>query len=159
MSRAEYLATVRGAVAVALQGRREVSIADVASVLQPSFGEATPSAVVISRTIAGLGWRRGRSRRQATFYAPKPKPGFHKSIAKGVTREVRLGSIQREKLEACAKAPQRCGPANPSFRRLLEERFVTSEQHFSARSGRPTLDRLYTITALGRVYLKIGRDR
>lgn len=159
MSRAEYLATVRGAVAVALQGRREVSIADVATVLQPSFGEATPSVIVISRTIAGLGWRRGRSRNQATFYAPKPKPGFHKSIAKGETREVRLGSVQRKALEACAREPQRGNVASPVFRRLVEERFVTSSQHISARTRRPTIDRLYTITALGRVYLKIGRDR
>ena len=75
-------------------------------------------------------------------------------------REVRLGSVQRQRLEdAAAAGGARCGPANPSYRRLLAEGFVTSEQHISARTGEPTLDRLYRITEDGRRYLVVGRDR
>ena len=74
-------------------------------------------------------------------------------------REVRLGSVQRGRLEDCAREPQRAGPASPPFRRLVDEGFVTVAQHYSARTGHPTLDRVYTITDAGRSYLAIGRDR
>lgn len=74
-------------------------------------------------------------------------------------REVRLGSVQRKHLQSCVDAPQRGGVGSPPFKRLMAEGFVTSTQHVSARTGRPTLDRLYTITDAGRRYLTMGRDR
>ncbi|MES2042568.1 MAG: hypothetical protein V4475_01765 [Pseudomonadota bacterium] len=83
------------------------------------------------------------------------RPGFFHAYGP----EVRLGSVQRGRLESCLNRPARCGPRNPSFVRLLEEGFVTSEQHVSARTGRPTTDRLYTITEEGRRYLRVGCDR
>jgi hypothetical protein len=83
-------------------------------------------------------------------------------VGRGFTangREVRLGSVQRVALEEAAREPRRAGPGSPIFRRLTELGFVTSAQHVSARTGRPTNDRLYSISELGKLYLVIGRDR
>lgn len=74
-------------------------------------------------------------------------------------KEVRLGTVQRRRLLDCERAPARCGPRNPSFVRLVALGFVTMAPHRSARTGQPTIDRLYTITDEGRRYLSEGRDR
>lgn len=74
-------------------------------------------------------------------------------------REVRLGRLQRQRLEDCAREPQRCGPGNPTFRALHWHLFVSQAPHISPRTRRPTTDRMWTITDVGRLYLKIGRDR
>lgn len=74
-------------------------------------------------------------------------------------REVRLGSNQREQLQLCSAEPQRRSPGNPTMRALAGYGFVTDRPHISARTGRPTLDPLFTATAEGRRYLEIGRDR
>lgn len=74
-------------------------------------------------------------------------------------REVRLGSVQRGHLDRAELAPQRAGPGSPPFKRLCAEGFVTCAQHVSLRTYRPTVDRVYTITAEGRRYLAEGRDR
>lgn len=73
--------------------------------------------------------------------------------------EVRLGIVQRRRLQSCAEAPQRAGARNPSFLRLTFERFVTDAPYVSPRTGQPTTDRLYTITAEGHRFLAIGRVR
>lgn len=74
-------------------------------------------------------------------------------------KEIRLGTVQRARLEAAAVTPQRCGPGNPTFKALVGHGFCTSAQHISTRTGMPTLDRLFTITSEGERYLREGRER
>lgn len=83
------------------------------------------------------------------------KPGYRRPDG----TEIRLGSVQGLNLELCSVHPQRRCPGNPTMRALSRHGFVESRQHISERTGRPTLDRIFTITAEGRRYLAEGRDR
>ncbi len=102
--------------------------------------------------------------RQIKAATPPPIRVVEQSIAapryvNSTGREVRLGKVQREQLEMCAQAHQRRAVRNPTMVRLVEHGFVTNEQHYSARTGLPTTDRLHRITLEGERYLIVGRDR
>ncbi|HVM38329.1 MAG TPA: hypothetical protein VM265_08085 [Sphingomicrobium sp.] len=68
-------------------------------------------------------------------------------------RKIRLGRFQLQELRLCAGEPQRRSAGNPTMRSLAGYGFVESRQHVSARTGMPTVDRLFTATDAGRRYL------
>lgn len=67
---------------------------------------------------------------------------------------IRLGKAQRAALSLCAGSPQRYSPGNPMMRSLAHHGLVESAPHISARTGNPTLDRLFSATAKGRAWLE-----
>lgn len=72
-------------------------------------------------------------------------------------RPIVLGDRQWEKLLAATQGKVRACPGNAVFRRLAEHGFVESEPNFSTRTGKPTIDRLFSATPSGRAYVAGGR--